>query len=204
MAAKWQDIPSMEPAKKRMKGAQEYKAKLKLELGAGEISLQFLPIVALSIIFRYLKHSSLLNLSLTSKHMRGIIQHELEYELKLWTCLNLKSWMTESELKTLRIALKGKAQHVKLIIVLDGEKLMSGVVFNFILNFHDISALRIESRISIPFILKYFTVFEGSEFLKCLNCKRVFGKQIQKVEFVKLNISVQRMTNSVEYSNIVK
>ena len=60
------------------------------------------------------------------------------------------------------------------------------------------------SKISIPFILKYFTVFEGSEFLKCLNCKRVFGKQIQKVEFVKLNISVQRMTNSVEYSNIVK
>ena len=156
------------------------------------------------MIFRYLTHSALLKLQLTNKHMQGIIQHELEYDSRLWNCIILKPWMTPSSLKTLRRALRGKSQYIKSIIVEDGEQIMSGVIFNFILNFHDISAIRIESRISIPFILRYFSVFQKSDFLKCVNCKRVFGKQIQRIEFVKLNIVAKRMFDAIDYSNIVK
>ena len=195
----WEDIPNMEmPPRKKLKigGEQEVDAVL---------NLQFLPIVTLSIIFRYLRHSSLLNLSLANKRMRGIIEYELQHDHKLWFCLHLKPWMSQSCLNTLRKALARKAQHIKIIIVINADNIiMSGTVFDFILNFHDISALRIESKISIPFILRYISVFQESEFLKCLNCKKVFGKRIQKVEFLRLNISVQRMINSVEYSNIAK
>ena len=196
--ARWEDIPNMEmPPRKKLKsrGEQEEDA---------DLNLQFLPILTLSIIFRYLKHSSLLNLSLANKRMRGIIEYELQHDHKLWFCLHLKPWMSQSCLNTLRKAVARKAQHIKIIIVMDAEQIMSGTVFDFILNFHDISALKIYSRISIPFILRYFSVFQKSNLLKCINCKKVFGKRIQRIDFVKLNIVAQRMFNTVEYSNIEK
>ena len=167
------------------------------------LSLEWLPLLVLANIFCYLKHSTLLNLSLGSKRLKSIIDHELEHNKQLWYSLSLKPWMSNSSLQTLKKALFRKAHHVKLIIVEDKEPILSMVVFDFILNFHNLHFLKIESRITIPLILKYFSVFQNADKIKCKNCTLAFGDSLQWIKLVKLNIVVKRLYDTVQYENIV-
>ena len=165
--------------------------------------LENLPRLPLCHIMRFLPHSALLNLSLSSKKLQALVMREWEKNPNLWRHLSISPNLSLSGLISLRKALlnKGtlKLKHIKSIKITDSDEFLSNFMCKFVCSFHHVHSIEIQPNIRPAHIVKILNAFKNP--VNCAKCKNLNGRGVQYLKLTKLNFEATRL-NPPPFQNI--
>ena len=163
------------------------------------ILLENLPRLAFCHILSFLSHLSLLNLSLSSKNLYGLVMREWNTNPSLWYHITISPDLSIGGFMCLWKIMKteNKLEFVRSIRISNSEQYLTNFMLTFLSHFHNVSRLVIETKIKSSHIIKILSKFNYDICKYCKNCKRPnINSNIQYVEFTKHNIVAIKLSKN--------